>query len=301
MKLATTTVDFAGYTRSQAESVKYIAKAGFRYIDYSFQTDFEDRSGIYESESDGYCKKLRDQTESDGLRFVQAHSPLGKPLLENDDGKAFVEDTVRCVRACSLLGIDKLVVHSGYLPDISKEECFERNRRFFNVILAEAEKYGVYILVENFNKMHVENVYWIDNAPDLLALIKYVDHPLFHAVWDTGHANMQEMPQDEALRLLGKYVKALHVQDNNGKKDQHVAPFFGTLNVDSLMKGLKDVGYNGYFTFEANRFFLPGSKRRPFEQDGRLLDAPLGLRIKGEELLYNIGKTILSSYGCFEE
>ena len=168
-------------------------------------------------------------------------------------------------------------------------------------ILAEAEKYGVYILVENFNKMHVENVYWIDNAPDLLALIKYVDHPLFRAVWDTGHANMQEMPQDEALRLLGDHVKALHVQDNNGKKDQHVAPFFGTLNVDSLMKGLKDVGYNGYFTFEANRFFLPGSKRRPFEQDGRLIDAPLGLRIKGEKLLYEIGKTILSSYGCFEE
>ena len=168
-------------------------------------------------------------------------------------------------------------------------------------LLTYAEPHGVNILVENFNKMCVDGLYWIDNAPDLRALIDYVDHPLFHAVWDAGHANMQEMPQDEALRIVGSHVRALHVQDNMGKDDIHIAPLFGTLNLDSFMHGLQDIGYKGYFTFEAGNVFLGGSWRRPFDKDQRMLNAPLSLRIKAEELLYEIGKATLEAYGCFEE
>ena len=151
-------------------------------------------------------------------------------------------------------------------------------------LLRTAEPYGVNILVENFNRMHKEGVYWIDNAAALRALIDFVDHPLFHAVCDAGHGNMQDMPQDESLRILGHHVYALHIQDNYGDSDIHLAPFFGTLNLDSLMHGLKDIGYKGYFTFESGNILLPSGKRRPYPQDERLLRAPLDLRIKAEAL-----------------
>ena len=36
-------------------------------------------------------------------------------------------------------------------------------------------------------------------------------------------------------------------------------------------------------------------------RDKRLLEAPLSLRIKAEEFMYEIGKTTLEAYGCFEE
>jgi sugar phosphate isomerase/epimerase len=149
--------------------------------------------------------------------------------------------------------------------------------------------------------MCVEGLYWIDNAPDLRALIDYVDHPLFHACWDAGHGNMQEMPQDEALRILGEHVYALHIQDNLGTADSHIAPFCGSLNLDAVMHGLKDIDYKGYFTFESGNILLPASYRRPFEKDQRLAKAPLGLRIKAENLLYEMGKYILDAYDCFEE
>ena len=122
-----------------------------------------------------------------------------------------------------------------------------------------------------------------------------------HAVWDTGHGNLQDMPQHEALRVLGSEVYALHVQDNLGDTDSHLAPFFGTLDLDSLMQGLVDIGYTGYFTFESSAMLVPGSKRRRDTQNSRLSRMPLDLRIKAEALLYEIGKAVLTEYGCFEE
>ena len=146
-----------------------------------------------------------------------------------------------------------------------------------------------------------EDIYWIDNAPDLLTMIQTVDHPLFHAIWDTGHGNMQEMPQEEALRLLGDHVRAVHIQDNMGDCDSHLVPFLGNLNLDSVMNGLLEIGYPGYFTFEVGRVFTPAEKRRPYAGSNRLVSAPLELRDAFEAYLYTLGRIILEKYGCFEE
>ena len=301
MKLATTTGDFTSYGASQQESLRYIRQAGFKYADYNFGPDYSKRDGVYSADWQAHLADVKRTADELGVKFVQAHSPMGKPIARGDYHTQFVKDTQRCIESCAALGIDRLVVHSGYEMGISKEECFDRNKDFFMELLTFAEPYGVNILVENFNKMCIEGMYWVDNAPDLRAMIDYVDHPLFHAVWDAGHANMQEMPQDEALRIVGKHLYALHVQDNMGDHDTHLLPYVGSLSMDALMNGLKDVGYNGYFTFEAGRIFLPGEKRRPFDKDQRLLEPPLRLKIKAEELLYEIGKCTLEAYACFEE
>ena len=301
MRLATTTGDFSRYAQTQQQCMEYISRAGFKYVDYNFGKDYNQRDGVYSADWREYLEDVKRAADRLGLKFVQSHTPMGKPLAGGDYHAQFVEDNRRCIEACAILGIPYTVIHSGYEMHISKEECFDRNRDFFNELLPLAESLGVTILVENFNKMCVDGMYWIDNAPDLLTMIEHVNRPSFQAVWDAGHANMQEMPQDEALRLLGSHVKALHVQDNMGDTDAHMAPVFGTLSLDSLIHGLMDIGYSGYFTFEAGNFFLPPKARRPFDADERLRDASLELRIKAEALLYDIGKWALSSYGLFEE
>lgn len=299
MKLATTTGDFSGYTSSQIEALRLIREAGFRYADYSFGMDYSHRNGVYSNDPAGYYAEVNSAARELGIRLVQAHSPMGTPLSDGDG--RFLADTIRCVEACGALGIPHLVVHSGYARGLSKEETFEANRQFYAPILERAEAFGVNILVENFNKMHVEGLYWIDNATDLRGLIDYVDHPLFHAVWDAGHANLQEMPQHEELRLLGDHVRALHVQDNRGDSDTHLLPFLGTMSMDSLMHGLRDIGYTGYFTFEVGGIFTPAAQKRPFERDTRLAKAPLGLKLAAERYLYELGKCVLEAYDCFEE
>ena len=299
MRLATTTGDRWGYTHSQAESMKYIREAGFRYMDYNFGSDYSNRSGVYGEDPLRYYEQINECAQRLGVKLVQAHSPMGKPLAE--DNAAFIADTIRCVEACGAWGIPNLVVHSGYTPGLTVEQTYARNKEFYAPLLACAEKYGVNILVENFNKMHVEGLYWIDNAPDLLGMVEYVNHPLFHAVWDVGHANMQEMPQDEALRMLGSHIRALHIQDNMGDRDSHLTPFLGTLNLDAVMNGLIDIGYTGYFTFEVGGIFLPAAKRRQYERDTRLAAAPLSLRLAAERYLYELGKCVLEAYDQFEE
>jgi len=299
MKLATTTGDFTGYTGSQREAMNLIRRAGFHYADYNFGYDYGRRSGVYAEDYPRHLEEISRAQQELGIRLVQAHSPMGRPLAP--DNAPFIADTIRCVEACGAWGIENLVVHSGYTPGLTPDQTFDANREFFLLILEQAERYGVNILVENFNKMCVDGLYWIDNAPDLLEMVERVNHPLFHAVWDAGHANMQEMPQDEALRILGSHVRALHIQDNAGDTDSHLTPFLGTMNLDAVMHGLLDIGYTGYFTFEVGGVFTPAAKRRPYPADTRLAGAPLALKFAAEQYLYALGRCVLEAYDCFEE
>lgn len=301
MRLATTTGDFSAYTTSQSDAIRWIREAGFRYADYNFHMDAAAQQGIALPDWKKQMETVRRTAEEIGITFVQSHAPMGKPLVQDEHYPRFMELNRRCIEACAMLGIPNIVVHSGYAPNLSVEETFERNKAFYGELLPVAERFGVEILTENFNRMYKPDVYWVDSAEDLRALIDYIDHPLLHACWDAGHGNLQELPQDQALRLLGSHVHALHVQDNLGDKDTHIAPFFGTLNLDALMHGLADIGYSGYFTFEASRMLLPAAQRRPFAADGRLACAPVELRVKAEALLYEIGRTVLDQYGCLEE
>ena len=298
MKLATTTSDFHVYTRSQAEALKYIRDAGFRYADYSFDWDYIRKNGVYSENFQDYIDEINEAAKRADIRLVQAHAPMGRPL---EDGGALLKDTLRCVDACGAWGIPNLVVHSGYSLGLTPEETFARNKEFFLPILERAERYGLRILVENFNKMYIDGLFWIDNATDLKRMIELVNHPLFQAVWDVGHANLQEIPQDEELKLLGKHVCALHIHDNMGDIDAHLTPFFGNLNFDELMTGLLEIGYNGFFTFEVGRVFTAPDKKRQFPRNERITDAPLELRAAFERYLYELGKCILQKYGCFEE
>lgn len=298
MKLATTTGDFNSYTGSQIESLRLIREAGFSYADYSFGHDHAMRCGVYLDDYKGYFQEIQNATDEIGIRLVQAHSPLGTPL-HDPDGQ-FLADTIRCVEACGHWGIPNLVVHSGYLRGLDRQATFEANKAFFLPILESAERYNVSILVENFNRMHVEGLWWIDNATDLLALIEHIDHPLLHAVWDVGHANLQAMPQDTEMKILGHHIRAVHIQDNCGDSDTHLLPFFGTMNLDAVMHGLQEICYDGYFTFEVGSIFRSHQERRPYPKDDRLLRAPLSLKLAAEKYLYELGRCVLETYDCFE-
>lgn len=288
MKLATTTGDFAFYTNDQMKIIDLLKQSGFSYVDYSFGIDHKNRSGVYSPDWQGYIKRLNEHCTSTSMKLIQSHSPMGKPLADNNDD--FINDTKRCIEACKELEIKNVVVHSGYLPGISKKECFEKNKIFYEKLLPLAEKHEVTILTENFNKMSVEGVYWIDNAPDLLELIEYVNHPLLQAVWDCGHANMQDMSQEQGITLLGKHIKCLHIHDNNGESDQHMYPFSGTLDMDSFVAGLKKIGYDGYFTLEAPNFLQPSSVSDSY------FKVDLELKLEAEKLLCTIGGKIIECY-----
>ena len=279
MKLATRTADFFTYTGSQTESMALIRDAGFRYADYSFGCDYKSRTGIYGEDFSLYVDTVAETADRLGLTLVQAHAPMGAPL--NDPDGSFLQATKLCVEACGRWGIPNLVVHSGYLSYPSKEDTFARNRDFFLPLLRKAEEYGLNILVENFYGISDPNFFWIDNATDLRRMIETVDHPLFHAIWDVGHANFGGHDQYAGIMTCGERLKVLHLHDNNGQADLHIPAFQGNINWDDVMRALRDVKFEGELNFEVAVSRVPEELREPLYRyiadSGKLLREKYGL------------------------
>lgn len=298
MKLATSLGDFFTHTSDHVEALALVAEAGFRYLDYNFIPDHRNARGAFAPDAPAELARIRAAADRLGLQFVQSHAPLGQPLGEG--GEAFVADVIRAIEAAPILGIPYVVIHPAGIAGLSKEENFAANKKYVEALLPAAERADVTILIENLYPSKHADVYWVETAADLAALIDYIDSPRVAAVWDTGHGNMHPMPQHEELAILGKRLRALHVNDNSGTSDIHKMPFLGTMNIDSLMHGLLDIGYDGYFCFEMLRVFVTPQKRNPYPTDTRLAEAPLAVKKAAERMLYETGKCILEAYDVFE-
>jgi len=303
MKIATTTGDFAYYCATDEERIRELHRAGFRYIDlnmYSFKPDC-----VYMQDNwREHVQKIKDLADELGMTFVQAHSQWGNPLWEPGEKLDFLlKATLRSIEICGMLGIKNTVSHSGLALGISKEEFFERNKAFCEKLFPTMERCGVNVLCENSCKANTGEYYFLNNGRDMREFVEYVDHPLYHACWDTGHANCEGNQYDEIM-ALGEHLYAIHYNDNHGKSDEHTAPFCGTLNHDEVINALLDVNFKGYFTLECGSDLLWYGSRRKFEhptREPRLRNPQLFMQRYMQKMTYDTAKWILESYDLFEE
>lgn len=304
MKLATTTGDFDIYSNSYKERLKHVCAAGFRYVDLSMYELRPDDALLVRKDWQDTAKELKECAQELRATFVQAHSPGGNPLAGDSNAEALLNATIRSIEVCGELGIPNIVVHAGLLPNISKQESFALNKNFFSKLFPAMEKCNVNVLCENSTKANVGDMYFTNSGADMKEFVEYVDHPLFHACWDTGHANIEGNQYDEIM-TLGSDLYALHINDNRGGGDEHIIPYFGTLNMDEIMHALIDSDYKGYFTFESGSTLRRAKywqgDRRTFEKDDRLREPELFMQTHLEKLMYEIGVHILKKYDCFEE
>ncbi len=88
------------------------------------------------------------------------------------------------------------------------------------------------------------------SVEDLICLAEQINSERVGICLDTGHANGEDMDQAKAIRAMGKYLKATHINDNDSLSDQHRLPFDGTVNWKEIMMALRDIGYKGLFNLE---------------------------------------------------
>lgn len=304
MKLASTTADFRVLPiDDHIERVRHIAKAGFRYIDLSFYTIDKKNSPFLSEDWEDYVNELIALADELGIKYVQAHLPGFNPLDE-EKFEDYCRLTIRSIEVCGRLGIENAVFHVGWKAGISKEEFFYKNHQAMKPLFPAMEKNNVNVLVENSSKSNMCGMYYLFTGKEIREFIDYVGHPLVKACWDTGHANMDDY-QYENIMDLGDYLHAIHVHDNNGRDDEHIAPFQGTLNMDELVNALIDSGYKGYFTFEADTTLSYGNtsyvKRHTYSKDTRLFNPNLDMYDAAERFLFEIGKAVLNAYEIYEE
>ena len=307
MKIATTIgemynySDSSNFASSSAQAIGFYKGTGFRCLDFSFYAACTNKNSPLASDSwKDLIKESKAAADELGFRFVQAHAPACELRGEGMERELLI--TNRAIEACGMLGIKNMVIHPGRFPEISysggEAAYFKENEPFFRALIPSMEKYGVNILFENGTHHYSPNgCYYPVLAKDLNAMIEYMDHPLFGAAWDVGHAHMAELDHRKEIMELGKNLKAIHVHDNDGSEDWHAAPFFGTVDYDSLMQGLIESGFDGYFTLEADSFFAYNRRRRR----NRLSHTPLEVKKAAVSLLYAAAKAILTEYGLYEE
>jgi sugar phosphate isomerase/epimerase len=317
VKLATTTADFRIHSDKVSEVVDQFDGTGFRYLDLNLYKIIYPGSPFIDERWARWIGDMADAAAAKRMSFCQAHSPDGNPYASGEEYEVFLKATLRSLEACSRLGIPQIVVHARDIGGYPSREYhglnLQRNRSFFSCLFPAMEKTGVRVLIENSCDRHAptrENTrHFPSTAAELLELVEYVDHPLIGACWDTGHANVQGVDQYRSLVELGSRLRGLHINDNYGDMDSHVAPFQGTTNIDAVMQGLLDARYQGYFTFEASNILRDGAVWPNFRREWqfrsekvtRLKDVPAPLKRQAVALLYQIGKHMLTEYGCFEE
>jgi sugar phosphate isomerase/epimerase len=315
MKLATSTGDFSFYVNTVAEKVREFKGSKFKYINLE-QTGvipefFSDNEADWQRLADDFAA-ARDFA---GVEYVVSHAPcLHNPVMnalsdpDDETYRANVRAIRRSIEICHILGIDRIVVHACADGKMTKEEFYRYNSMFYREFFDLMEKYNITVMTENWDN----NVTHFSTGRELRDFIDYMEHPLLGACWDTAHGNI-----DGTARGIGQYrnivdigdrLKGMHISDNFGDCHHHSWPFAGRINFDSIVQGLIDVNYDGFFTFEASYTLLhhnnPPHGRQAWSYRGepvrKLLDPPIELKKQAVDLLYDIGKYILETYDCFE-
>ena len=249
---------------------KMIADAGFDAVDFGFDLDVPmwrihrgEKDGIFfESEEKllEHYAPYKAAADKYGVKIHQAHAPFPSYMQGDAETTAFALEAIKkCFPLLKMMDCHYLVVHpcfGNYDETLEDEDEWKLNIDFYSALIPDAKKYDVIVCLENMFTAHRRKIHEaICQDPNEAAA--YVDElndiageKRFGFCYDTGHALLVGKDQYRTLKQLGDRVDVLHVQDNDGKDDQHVAPFMGVLDWERFAKGLKAIGYKGTINLE---------------------------------------------------
>ncbi len=238
--------------------------AGYHYLDANFCGLCRKGRSVAPLTEDGWEAHVADWQRlkaSLGVEFKQAHAyfSIDGPVNEDETpGGEFGEEMMRrSVLAAEALGVEWMVAHPVCVLEDgqpSPEASFRYNLAYFRRWHAFWRAHGVGMAIENMilNESHT-NV-WGD-LDRLIALVDGLNAPDIGVCLDTGHAWLSGYDPAEAARKIGARLRCTHIAENHGQqKDEHVAPFMGTIDWPGFVRALREIGYENDFSFEIQHF-----------------------------------------------
>ena len=129
------------------------------------------------------------------------------------------------------LGINRIVIHDGYIPFIYFPEWFvEQSVRFWRDFLPEVPR-DMTIALENV----------MDDGPDMLAAImEGVNDPRLGVCLDVGHANttVSKTPPLDWIAPLSPWLRHVHIHNNFGEWDLHNPLGEGNIPMEQVLDQL---------------------------------------------------------------
>ena len=247
-------------------SMETCAKAGYRVLDINFCMAMNPDSPLRGDDWEAYVRSVGRLAEKLGVRFNQSHLPYYDVAAERGTEKAAVMERLirRSIIGSAMLGAKWCVTHPFTEWDAQGDTAVSRQRNldYYGQHLDLARKWGVGIALENdfeYYPGQPRRRVFCASIEELAALCDAFSDPLIGVCYDFGHANLTGGFHRKNLNLLGSRLKAVHVQDNHGEKDEHLLPFFGSIDWREAMAGLADIRYPGALTFEIQEWgrYLP--------------------------------------------
>ena len=311
MKLVTSTGDFSGYVDTVTEKIRHFKGSKFKYINLEQTGTIPEFLDDDDSGWQRLAQEWAEAAEYAGVTYVVSHAPCLNAYqdLTEETYNVYLRAIRRSIEICHILNIPRIVVHACPHESFTAAEFYEKNRKFYGDLFDLAEKYNILVLTENMDNCMYHP---LSTGKELREFVDYVNHPLLGVCWDTAHGNInlksRKLGQYENIVAIGDKLKGLHISDNFGDVHHHSWPFAGIINFDSVMQGLLDVNYDGYFTFEAS-YTLLHEKNIPYHRQSwvhngeivtKLLSPSVELKKMAVDLLFETGKHILTTYDCFE-
>lgn len=250
--------------RDLNEVITVLKQVGFDTFDLSFssvsQPEFILKGDDWEKKID----RLGNTAARLGVSFFQSHLPfvdlcsiqMCPDFRDAGYVKRFWEYTRRAYIANRMLGIGWTVMHPVTCPEHNYENkaTFETNHALYDPYIEEGIRLGVGTAIENMppNRTRQLASVYCQHYDQLIELVDSFGDSLVGICWDTGHAHQAQLDQERALRVMGRRVKVLHISDNHTSGwDEHLLPYIGDIDWDSVLRGLVDIGYDGTLNFEA--------------------------------------------------
>lgn len=215
---------------SPRDTIFAIKQAGF---DGAFIQWYDEPWNFSEQEQVDLCREL-------GLEIEFAHlgyQNMNDIWLDNETGEKLANRYIKNLDECKNNNINIVVIHLQ-----SKHNAPEPNKiglERFKKIIEHAEKLKIKVAFEN-TKLPGYLEYILDNIQS-----EYVGICL-----DVGHLHCHFKDKLNWNKFKNK-IFAVHLHDNFGEKDEHLLPFDGNIDWNSLIKNLKEANYSGPITLES--------------------------------------------------
>lgn len=252
------------------EGFRIIHEAGFDGVDFTLipfvpqSAIRRETASIFEQSDDeirDFFRPYKEAAEKYGVAFFQAHAPM-QSLQKTPEGCDYmIRMFEKSLMLCQHLSCPHLVVHPfffGYEDQLDPDVERELNLTGYGKLIPAAKKYGVTICLENMFGAHRGKVYaaCCQNPDDVNFYIDTLNEmageKIFAFCYDSGHSNLIGRDVYAVIRKLGHRIECLHIHDNDGWEDQHLAPYMGRLDWNRFIRGMKEIGYRGVLNFESH-------------------------------------------------
>lgn len=249
-------INTGGFEKAFHDYRSYLPKLkeiGFDGVDVSLCVDWNKPDQRFTSNDYKFwAKNYKDFCDKIGLVVNQTHALFP---LEKFEYKFIVKELEKEIEATSILGAKFIVIHPGIysIKAEDKQLNFDKNVEIFKAIEPALIKYNIVACIETlweFDENHIIQKTNLSYPDELKELIEVLGNEHFAICVDTGHIQLLNYPVEKAIGEFGDLIKVVHINDNYGFSDDHLAPMLGKMNWNNVMSALKDINYEGFFNLE---------------------------------------------------